>query len=159
MISCVSKLFQCPIYGRYEESCGLLTRTKYAVAVLQSLLGGGSSFSQGGPGKGMYSRLQLNLLNRNHAIESSFASHMMYADSGLFGLSIAIRPESASRAASLLCQELHGVTGEMSGGIRKPEFDRSKNMLKSLLAMSVESRMVGVEGKSNDVAHVGRLTE
>jgi processing peptidase subunit alpha len=29
----------------------------YAVTVLQQLLGGGGSFSAGGPGKGMYSRL------------------------------------------------------------------------------------------------------
>jgi processing peptidase subunit alpha len=94
----------------------------------------------------MYSRLQLNLLNRHHMIENSFASHTMYTDSGLFGISMSIRPEGAARAASLICAELHGVTGEMSGGVRKIELDRAKNMLKSLLAMSVESRMVGVEG-------------
>lgn len=32
-------------------------KDSYAVTVLQSLLGGGGSFSAGGPGKGMYSRL------------------------------------------------------------------------------------------------------
>lgn len=34
------------------------------VCVLQQLLGGGSSFSAGGPGKGMYSRLYREVLNR-----------------------------------------------------------------------------------------------
>lgn len=32
-------------------------KDSYAVTVLQTLLGGGGSFSAGGPGKGMYSRL------------------------------------------------------------------------------------------------------
>lgn len=31
--------------------------------VLQSLLGGGGSFSAGGPGKGMFSRLYVNVLH------------------------------------------------------------------------------------------------
>jgi hypothetical protein len=32
--------------------------------VLQSLLGGGGSFSAGGPGKGMYTRLYTDVMNR-----------------------------------------------------------------------------------------------
>ena len=35
-----------------------------AMCVVQILLGGGDSFSAGGPGKGMYSRLYRELLNR-----------------------------------------------------------------------------------------------
>jgi mitochondrial-processing peptidase subunit alpha len=37
----------------------------YAVALLQTLLGGGGSFSAGGPGKGMYSRLYTHVLNQH----------------------------------------------------------------------------------------------
>jgi mitochondrial-processing peptidase subunit alpha len=40
----------------------------YAVAVLQTLLGGGGSFSAGGPGKGMYARYYTEVLNRCSAI-------------------------------------------------------------------------------------------
>lgn len=36
----------------------------YAISTLQVMLGGGDSFSAGGPGKGMYSRLYTNVLNR-----------------------------------------------------------------------------------------------
>lgn len=35
-----------------------------AFCVLQSLLGGGGSFSAGGPGKGMFTRLYLNVLHK-----------------------------------------------------------------------------------------------
>lgn len=33
-------------------------------AVLNMMMGGGGSFSAGGPGKGMFTRLYLNVLNR-----------------------------------------------------------------------------------------------
>jgi mitochondrial-processing peptidase subunit alpha len=36
-----------------------------AVCVLQQMMGGGGSFSTGGPGKGLYSRLYENMLNRH----------------------------------------------------------------------------------------------
>ena len=35
-----------------------------ATCVLNMMMGGGGSFSAGGPGKGMYTRLYLNVLNR-----------------------------------------------------------------------------------------------
>src|SRR5690606_212604 len=58
----------------------------YALATLQLLMGGGSSFSAGGPGKGMYSRLFSNVLNRYNWIESCMSFNHCYSDSGLFGI-------------------------------------------------------------------------
>lgn len=46
------------------ESCGYLDDDFVAFCVLQSLMGGGGSFSAGGPGKGMYTRLYVDVLNR-----------------------------------------------------------------------------------------------
>lgn len=39
-------------------------------AVLNMMMGGGGSFSAGGPGKGMFTRLYLNVLNRCVACRS-----------------------------------------------------------------------------------------
>ena len=50
--------------------------------VLNTLMGGGGSFSAGGPGKGMYSRLYLNVLNRYHYMFSATAYNQSYNDSG-----------------------------------------------------------------------------
>lgn len=50
-------------------------RDVYAASVLQVLLGGGDSFSAGGPGKGMYSRFYQNILNRHHWAESIVATN------------------------------------------------------------------------------------
>jgi hypothetical protein len=43
------------------------------VCVVDTLLGGGSSFSAGGPGKGMYSRLYREVLNMHSWVESANA--------------------------------------------------------------------------------------
>lgn len=46
------------------ESCSHQHDDFIAVCVLSMLMGGGGSFSAGGPGKGMYTRLYTNVLNR-----------------------------------------------------------------------------------------------
>merc|ERR1711970_1261207 len=53
---------------------------------LHTLMGGGGSFSAGGPGKGMYSRLYLNVLNQHHWVYNATAINSPYTDSGLFGV-------------------------------------------------------------------------
>ena len=56
------------------------------------LLGGGGSFSAGGPGKGMYSRLYLNVLNRHHWMYSATAFNHSYSDSGIFCINASSNP-------------------------------------------------------------------
>lgn len=46
------------------ESCSHKDDDFVAYCVLNTLMGGGGSFSAGGPGKGMYTRLYTNVLNR-----------------------------------------------------------------------------------------------
>ncbi len=46
------------------EGCGTKDDQFVASCLLNSLLGGGGSFSAGGPGKGMYTRLYTNILNQ-----------------------------------------------------------------------------------------------
>ena len=46
------------------ESCSHKDDDFIAFCVLNMLMGGGGSFSAGGPGKGMYTRLYTNVLNR-----------------------------------------------------------------------------------------------
>lgn len=48
------------------------------------LMGGGGSFSAGGPGKGMYSQLYLNVLNQYHWVYHAQALNHPYSDTGLF---------------------------------------------------------------------------
>ena len=113
---------------------------------MQQLLLGGSSFSQGGPGKGMYSRLNQNVLNRHHWIDLCQSFHDVFTDSGLFGIRVAVEPSQASRAAPVMCAQLHSLTGSMMSGITNDQLSRAKNMLKAFLVMGTEARMVAAEG-------------
>ena len=77
----------------------------YAFAVMNSLMGGGGSFSAGGPGKGMYSQLYLNVLNRYHSVYSALAQNFSSLDSGLFCL-------FGSAAPSDVCMWQHAWGGK-----------------------------------------------
>lgn len=46
------------------ESIPLVDKDFIPLCVLNLMMGGGGSFSAGGPGKGMYTRLYRNVLNR-----------------------------------------------------------------------------------------------
>jgi processing peptidase subunit alpha len=53
----------------------------FRVSVLHSLLGGGASFSAGGPGKGMLSRLYRNVLGQYHEVRSANVVNFYFSDS------------------------------------------------------------------------------
>jgi len=127
------------------EGLGVHDPDIYALATLQTLLGGGGSFSAGGPGKGMYTRLYTNVLNRYHAVDYCAGFHHCYADSGLFGIAMSVYPQFAGSAANVIAHQLDTLTRPQKGGINNMELVRAKNMLKSQLVMALESRLTAVE--------------
>ncbi|GAA5905395.1 mitochondrial-processing protease subunit alpha [Sporobolomyces salmoneus] len=128
----------------------------YALATLQVLLGGGGSFSAGGPGKGMYSRLYTSVLNQHYSVDFCSAFHHVYLDSGLFGLQISVHPSFVSQVPQLLAQQFDSITRPMRAGIDEGDLRRARNQLKSSLAMALESRMVQVEDLGRQVQVHGR---
>ncbi|KAK8076476.1 insulinase [Apiospora phragmitis] len=111
----------------------------YALATLNTLLGGGGSFSAGGPGKGMYSRLYTGVLNQYGWVEQCQAFNHSYTDSGLFGIS------------------LRGLTLDTGfQALGHTEVMRAKNQLRSSLLMNLESRMVELEDLGRQVQVHGR---
>ncbi|KAL1844413.1 hypothetical protein VTJ49DRAFT_92 [Mycothermus thermophilus] len=129
----------------------------YALATLQTLLGGGGSFSAGGPGKGMYSRLYTNVLNQHGWVESCVAFNHSYTDSGLFGIAASCYPGRTLAMLQVMCRELHSLT-EASGyaALNPVEVARAKNQLRSSLLMNLESRMVELEDLGRQVQVHGR---
>ncbi|KAF2398747.1 hypothetical protein EJ06DRAFT_531839 [Trichodelitschia bisporula] len=129
----------------------------YAVATLQTLLGGGGSFSAGGPGKGMYSRLYTNVLNQHIWVENCQAFNHAYSDSGLFGISAACAPEYLRDMLDVLCREFTSLTSASGfGRLKEVEVRRAKNQLKSNLLMNLESRVVELEDLGRQVQVHGR---
>jgi processing peptidase subunit alpha len=129
----------------------------YALATLQTLLGGGGSFSAGGPGKGMYSRLYTNVLNQHGWVESCVAFNHSYTDSGLFGISASCNPIRAGQMLDVMCRELQNLTLENGfSSLQTVEVNRAKNQLRSSLLMNLESRMVELEDLGRQVQVHGR---
>jgi processing peptidase subunit alpha len=56
--------------------------------VVKTILGSASSFSSGGPGKGMHSRCTKNLLNAIPCVEKTACINEHYQKHGLFGLTV-----------------------------------------------------------------------
>ncbi|KAL9627769.1 MAG: hypothetical protein Q9204_006343 [Flavoplaca sp. TL-2023a] len=129
----------------------------YALATLQTLLGGGGSFSAGGPGKGMYSRLYTNVLNQYGWVESCIAFNHSYTDSGLFGISASCNPTKIQMMLEVMCRELQHLSLDNGYSALKPvEVNRAKNQLRSSLLMNLESRMVELEDLGRQVQVHGR---
>jgi mitochondrial-processing peptidase subunit alpha len=129
----------------------------YALAALQTLLGGGGSFSAGGPGKGMYSRLYTNVLNQHGWVESCVAFNHSYTDSGLFGISASCSPGHSMNMLDVMCRELQALTLDTGySALQLQEVNRAKNQLRSSLLMNLESRMVELEDLGRQVQVHGR---
>ena len=128
----------------------------YALATLQTLLGGGGSFSAGGPGKGMYSRLYTQVLNQYYYVENCIAFNHSYSDSGLFGVSISCVPQAAPYAAEIIAQTLSNIFANEKTKLTEEEVGRAKNQLKSSLLMNLESKIVELEDLGRQVLLHGR---
>ncbi|KAL8712141.1 MAG: hypothetical protein Q9220_003575 [cf. Caloplaca sp. 1 TL-2023] len=139
------------------EALPISSEDIYALATLQTLLGGGGSFSAGGPGKGMYSRLYTNVLNQYGWVESCVAFNHSYTDSGLFGISASCTPQRITMMLEVMCRELQNLALETGFSALKPvEVNRAKNQLRSSLLMNLESRMVELEDLGRQVQVHGR---
>ncbi|CEP11004.1 hypothetical protein [Parasitella parasitica] len=132
----------------------------YALTTLQILLGGGGSFSAGGPGKGMYSRLFTHVLNQHYWVESCQAFNHCYTDSGLFGIAGSCQPQYANALLEVICRELDSVARGDVGqlAVTNTELNRAKNQLKSSLLMNLESRMVQLEDLGRQIQVHGKKT-
>jgi processing peptidase subunit alpha len=94
------------------ESPAFLNEKDFVTScVINTLMGGGGSFSAGGPGKGMYSRLYLNVLNRYHFMFSATAYNQSYMDTGVFYIHASSPPQYVDDMCSVIGNELVRMTG------------------------------------------------
>ncbi|PSN38074.1 Mitochondrial-processing peptidase subunit alpha [Blattella germanica] len=140
------------------EGCSHQDPDFIPICVLNMMMGGGGSFSAGGPGKGMYTRLYTNVLNscdsildRHHWMFSATAYNHAYADTGLFCIHASAPPQHVRDMVEVLVKELvnmAGVLGEL-------ELDRAKRQLQSMLLMNLEARPVVFEDIARQVLSTG----
>eukprot|EP00962_Isochrysis_galbana_P053823 scaffold25318_cov117-Isochrysis_galbana.AAC.3 len=118
------------------------------------MMGGGASFSAGGPGKGMYTRLYTNILNRYPFVTAASVFNSFYNDVGVFGVYGATSASCMGQLVSVLCKEMAG----MGSGVSSEELARAKNQLKASLVMNLESRPILLEDIGRQVLSYGAYT-
>ncbi|KAJ8774095.1 hypothetical protein K2173_009526 [Erythroxylum novogranatense] len=113
------------------------------LTVLQMLMGGGGSFSAGGPGKGMHSRLYLRVLNEYQQLQSFSAFNSIFNNTGLFGIYASTTSNFVAKAVDLAVGELIAIA--IPGQVTQGQLNRAKEMTKSAVLMNLESRLVVAE--------------
>eukprot|EP00127_Corallochytrium_limacisporum_P005089 Clim_evm44s198 gene=Clim_evmTU44s198 len=127
----------------------------YALAVACSLMGGGGSFSTGGPGKGMYSRLYTQVLNRYGWMEHIECQHFMYADVGLVSMYAKVPTMYAGLAVNVILDQFTN----MHRLLNEQELRRAKNLFKCQILSTLEHRQFRVEDIARQVLASGRRDE
>jgi len=135
------------------EVGGYKSDNLYTMCVLEKLLGGGSSFSAGGPGKGMYTRLYLDVLNHHHWVESAQSFVAPHQENGILGIDASCKGENIQYLYQVILQEFLRLA---SDEVKPIELTRAKNMLKSQLMMQLESRIVVCEDIARQYATYGK---
>lgn len=136
-----------PIGGWHSESM-------VTACVLQMLLGGGSSFSAGGPGKGMYSRMYQQVLNRYDFLESAESFTSFADEGGLFGVSArTANPERVTDLVTIIASQLASVA---VSPVSEIELSRARNRLKCEVLIQLESRLILCEDLGRQVLTYGK---
>ncbi|XP_013419990.1 mitochondrial-processing peptidase subunit alpha [Lingula anatina] len=137
------------------ETCSWHDEDYIPFSVLAMMLGGGGSFSVGGPGKGMYSRLYLNVLNRYYWVNFCQALNVTYDDTGFFTITANAHPSHLGDLVQIVQNELCKTAGKITVNAYGNELERAKIQLKSLLLGHLELRPVVFEDIARQVLASG----
>ena len=103
---------------------------------MNTLIGSATSFSSGGPGKGMYCRSITNLMQKYNFVDGASAVSSHFTDSGIFGMSIMGPGSHSSDLMHVLTDEMNKLTDKISD----EELNRAKNILKMNILMAMERK-------------------
>ncbi|WOL11886.1 mitochondrial-processing peptidase subunit alpha-like [Canna indica] len=142
----VALAFEVPGGWHQEKDATTLT-------VLQTLMGGGGSFSAGGPGKGMHSRLYLRVLNKYQEVQSFSAFSSICNDTGLFGIHSVTGSDFVARAVEIAVNELLAIA--TPGQVTELELNRAKNATRLAILMNLESRAIVTEDIGRQILTYG----
>jgi len=123
-----------------------------AMCVLNMLMGGGGSFSAGGPGKGMYTRLYQDALARFSWINHISSSHSIYEDTSLFTYYGTSLPEHSGRLIEVM---LHQAKQAAEKPASQQELERAKTALANNICYEYERREVQFEDVARQAAVYG----
>ena len=113
----------------------------YAYCILQTLMGGGTSFSSGGPGKGLHTKLFQEVINREGWLHGIECLTGWFQCGGLVGLYGQCPHEWNAHLHRVMLYQL----ASMSQRVTEAQLQMAKNQLISQLVLLGESREMIVE--------------
>lgn len=125
-----------------------------AFYVMNTLIGSATSFSTGGPGKGMYCRAITNMMQRYNFVDGVAGINSHFSDSGLFGMTIEGPGSHSQDLLAVLLEEFH----RLKERIPDEELARAKNILKMNILMSMERQEDRLEEIARNYMTFGDLT-
>ncbi|GMH37030.1 hypothetical protein BSKO_04903 [Bryopsis sp. KO-2023] len=121
------------------------------MTVLLYMMGGGGSFSAGGPGKGMHSRLYLNVLTKHHWVQNFSAINQAFDDRCLAGVYGAAPASMAGQLVDIMCNEMT----ELAKSVNDEELQRAKSASIGQILMTLENKAVAAEDIGRQVLTYG----
>ncbi|XP_059596079.1 mitochondrial-processing peptidase subunit alpha-like [Vitis vinifera] len=116
-------------------------------------MGGGGSFSTGGPGKGMHSRLYLRVLNEYQQLQSFSAFNNIFNNTRIFGIYASTGSDFVAKAIDIAVGELLSIVSP--GQVDQVQLTRAKEATKSAVLMNLESRMIASEDIGRQILTYG----
>lgn len=113
----------------------------YAYLLIQAMLGGGTSFSSGGPGKGMHTKLFREVIAREgwlHGVECVSAA---YSSSGIMGLYGQAPPEYTTHLVNMMLYQASTIPERISPS----DIEMARNQLMSQLVLLGETRDIAMD--------------
>jgi len=140
------------------ETTGWLGEDAFTIAALVKIIGGGTSFSAGGPGKGIFSRMYERIMNVYGWVESADVLQAVYMDTGLIGIYATCKPGNLPSLLEKVCQQLKELARDP---FTQPsnfavELERAKNQLKAAIFMALEQRSILFEDIGRQVLVYGK---
>lgn len=132
--------FQCPGWIDTQEAI--------IICLLQKIMGGGQSFSAGGPGKGMYSRVYRNVLCGTDWILSAETQCYLYRDVGVISIAGSCKTGKLFEYQDKVFNEFQRLLLNPPAG---DELLRAKNALKSSIYFNLEHRSLLCEDMGRQV--------
>ncbi len=118
------------------QGVGLNSKEFYATAVLEKLLGRGSTVGHDPIGTGQASRLSSRVVSRQSFIEEISAFNLNYSDSGLFGVYAVAQRGKVHVLVEMIIRELDALKK-----LTDEEVQRAKAVLLSQYAATQDSRL------------------
>ncbi|KPA84334.1 putative mitochondrial mitochondrial processing peptidase alpha subunit [Leptomonas pyrrhocoris] len=122
--------------GMFFQGIPMAHPDYYTFSVIQTLLGGGTSFSSGGPGKGMHTKLFREVLNREPNLHGMECITAWYSDGGLLGLYGSAPHENVKKLLQIMIYQGSSISQRVTAD----HLEMAKNQLSSQLILLGEGR-------------------